>query len=87
MRMKYYLIALSVSATLLLSGCGSSSSPSGPQLGDQEIQPDGSIDYIDYTGEKRNAVATVAESEYHTGKGYGHTLFDSADKKCQNCHN
>lgn len=77
-------------AVLGFSGCGSSSSDesdTAPKLGDQTILEDGTVDYIDYTGEKRNAVATVAEAEYHTGVGYGHTLFDSADKKCQNCHN
>jgi hypothetical protein len=89
MDMKHYLVALSMSATLLLSGCGSSSSSSSstPQLGEQTVLEDGTIDYIDYTGAKRNAVATVAESEYHTGIGYGNTLFDSSNKKCQNCHN
>jgi len=56
-------------------------------LGYQTELADGTIDYVDYKGEKRNAVATVAESEYHTDIGYEHTLFDSADKKCQNCHN
>ncbi len=75
-----------------LSGCGDSSTTPVEEvnesaLGYQTVLPDGTVDYVDYTGEKRNAVATVAESEYHTGMGYGNTLFDSADKKCQNCHN
>lgn len=56
-------------------------------LGDQITLADGSINYIDYKGAIRNAPASAAAAEYHTGKGYGHTLFDSADKKCQNCHN
>ncbi len=61
--------------------------PGPGELGYQTILPDGTVDYVDYTGKTRNAVATVAESEYHTGLTYGNTLFDSADKKCQNCHN
>ena len=61
--------------------------PAEGELGHQTILPDGSIDYVDYTGATRNSVATAAEAEYHTGLGYGSTLFDSADKKCQNCHN
>ena len=35
----------------------------------------------------RDAVATPAGAEVETGTGYDHTLFDSADKKCQHCHN
>ncbi|PHR56886.1 MAG: hypothetical protein COA44_07190 [Arcobacter sp.] len=46
-----------------------------------------SIDYIDYLGNTRTAAATAGAAEYHTGKGYGNTLFGSADNKCQNCHN
>ena len=94
MRLKSYLLAVSVTATLLLSGCNDSDSDTKviepepmTQLGDQEIQNDGSIQYIDYKGEKRSAAPSAAAAEYHTGTGYGHTLFDSADKKCQNCHN
>jgi len=45
------------------------------------------ISYIDYTGAVRKARASAAKAEYHTGTGYGNTLFDSADNKCQNCHN
>ncbi|MCD6259364.1 MAG: hypothetical protein J7J31_07155 [Helicobacteraceae bacterium] len=56
-------------------------------LGDHITLADGSINYIDYKGAIRNAPASAAAAEYHTGKGYGHTLFDSADNKCQNCHN
>jgi len=82
--------AVGIGAMLLLSGCSSSdgtSSAEQPGLGYQIILPDGSIDYIDYTGAVRNAPASAAAAEYHTAKGYGNTLFDSAEKKCQNCHN
>jgi hypothetical protein len=47
----------------------------------------GTIDYIDYLGATRTAKASAAAAEYHTGTGYEHTLLDSADNKCQNCHN
>mgnify|MGYP000164868359 CR=1 FL=1 len=47
----------------------------------------GTIDYIDYLGATRTAVATAGAAEYHTGTGYGNTMFDSAENKCQNCHN
>ncbi len=78
-----------VCTILIFSGCSDSDSDPTPmtQLGDQEVQADGSINYVDYKGETRNAPASAAAAEYHTGKGYGNTLFDSADKKCQNCHN
>jgi Cytochrome c554 and c-prime len=48
---------------------------------------DGSVSYIDYNSEIRTAPASAAAAEYHTGVGYGNTLFDSAENKCQNCHN
>ncbi|HEO98190.1 MAG: hypothetical protein JW682_00080 [Campylobacterales bacterium] len=80
-----------IAAAMFLIGCGSnSSSESGPkegELGYQTTLSDGNISYVDYKGEERIAVSSAAEAEYHTGTGYGHTLFDSADKKCQNCHN
>lgn len=47
----------------------------------------GTIDYIDYLGNTRTAAATAGAAEYHTGTGYEHTMLDSADNKCQNCHN
>jgi hypothetical protein len=43
--------------------------------------------YTDYLGEERTAKATPGAAEYHTGTGFEQTLFDSADKKCQHCHN
>lgn len=80
-----------IAVAVFLIGCGSNSSsesePSEGELGYHTIRSDGSISYIDYKGEERIAVPSAAEAEYHTGTGYGHTLFDSADKKCQNCHN
>lgn len=35
----------------------------------------------------RNAAAHAGEVEVIAGTGYHNTLFDSADNKCQNCHN
>lgn len=76
------------SILLLFTACGGSSATSTTgELGTQTTLADGSIEYVDYKGETRKATATVAESEYHTGLGFGNTLFDSAEKKCQNCHN
>jgi len=61
--------------------------PGPGELGHQTILPDGSIEYVDYTGGTKIAPPSAADAEYHTGLGYGNTLFDSADKKCMNCHN
>jgi hypothetical protein len=101
-RKKCWLL-LATLLSLSLGGCDSSSrenitlleqeevavseQPGEGELGYQEKLEDGTVNYIDYTGALKNAVATVSEAEYHTGTGYGNTLFDSADKKCQNCHN
>lgn len=91
LNVKSLMLLLSTGIVFSLSGCGNSSStptePAEGELGYQTILPDGSIDYVDYKGETRNAVASAAEAEYHTGLGYGNTLFDSADNKCMNCHN
>ncbi len=93
LNIKFLVLLFSASIIFSLSGCGNSNStpvddgPKKGELGYQTVLPDGRIGYVDYTGEERKAVATVAQSEYHTANGYGNTLFDSADKKCQNCHN
>jgi hypothetical protein len=36
--------------------------------------------------ESRTDLAHAGEAEFPAGIHYGNTLFDSADKKCQNCH-
>ncbi len=69
-----------VSTMLLWSGCSSDSNNS-------DTPPATSIEYIDYKGETRTAAVTAGDAEYHTGAGFGKTMFDSADKKCQHCHN
>lgn len=86
---KALFLGASTALILMLSGCGSDddNTVAAPALGDQTILADGSIDYIDYTGATRNAPASAAAAEYHTGTGYGSTMFDSAENKCQNCHN
>ncbi len=38
-------------------------------------------------GEGGRTTDTLDEVEVIANTGYGHTLFDSADKKCQHCHN
>jgi len=90
LNVKALTLLLSAGVIFSLSGCGSDNdSPpvSGPSLGDQTILPDGSIEYVDYTGDTRIAPPSAADAEYHTGVGYGNTLFDSAENKCMNCHN
>lgn len=61
-------------------------SSSTAQLGTQVVVGD-KIHYLDYKKAVRTAAATPGAAEYHTGTGYGNTLFDSAENKCQNCHN
>ena len=56
------------------------------KLGTQVVVGD-TIHYVDYKGEVRKSPKTAAAAEYHTGTGYGSTLFDSPKNKCQNCHN
>lgn len=46
-----------------------------------------SIVYKDANNATREAALTPGAAEYHTGTGYGNTLFDSGDNKCQHCHN
>ncbi len=94
-KFKTIAIMLSASALLALNGCGSSGetadsgiiAPGPGELGHQKILGDGSIEYVTYTGGTKIAPPTAADAEYHTGVGYGKTLFDSADNKCMNCHN
>lgn len=62
-------------------------SPKPGELGYQTILPNGDIEYVDYTGGTRISKPSAAAAEYHTGVNFGNTLFDSAEKKCQNCHN
>ena len=78
---KTLFLGVSTALVLMLSGCGSDNNNSTPPPAAT------TVDYIDYLGETRTAPITAAAAEYHTGKGIGETLFDSADQKCQNCHN
>jgi hypothetical protein len=61
-------------------------SSSTSQLGTQVVVGD-KIHYVDYKNAVRTAALTAGAAEYHTGTGFGKTLFDSAENKCQNCHN
>ena len=74
---------LTFSALLIgtMNGCSDSSNSNNS---DTESN---TTSYIDYKGETRTAPLTPGAAEYHTGTGYGNTLFDSAENKCQNCHN
>lgn len=73
--------AVGVSAILLLSGCSSDSDTSDTPAAAK------TIGYIDYKGETRTAALTAGDAEVLAGTGYQHTLFDTADDKCQHCHN
>ena len=94
LNVKALTLLLSAGIVLSLTGCGGGSSTPAetppaeePGLGDQTILSDGSIEYVDYTGGTRIAPPSAADAEYHTGTGYGSTLFDSPKNKCMNCHN
>ena len=102
MNLKTLTLMLSASVLLTFTGCGSNGTPSDSGFGDttpptitpgegelgyQTILPNGDIEYVDYTGNTRVSPPSAADAEYHTGKGYGSTLFDSPENKCQNCHN
>jgi hypothetical protein len=92
LNVKSLMLVLGTGIVFSLSGCGGGSSTTTttttePGLGDQTILADGSIEYVDYTGGTRIAPPSAADAEYHTGTGYGSTLFDSPKNKCMNCHN
>ena len=40
-----------------------------------------------FADDGRTELAGPGEAEVIAGTGYKHTLFDSADQKCQHCHN
>lgn len=100
---KTWALMLSASALLALSGCDSSSGISYVIEGETPAvvtpppsvtpppvitpPPATEITYTDYLGGTRTAAAKTGDAEYHTALGYGNTLFDSADNKCQHCHN
>ncbi|MDM5263233.1 hypothetical protein PF327_03410 [Sulfurovum sp. XTW-4] len=97
LNVKSLMLVLGTGIVFSLSGCGGGSStstvttitdsdPAPGELGYQ-IVTDQNITYVDYTGGTRVSPLSAAAAEYHTGVDFNHTLFDSADKKCQNCHN
>jgi len=80
LNVKALTLLLSAGIIFSLSGCGSSS--------DNDYTPPATeITYTDYKGEERTAPLTPGDAEVLAGTGYQHTLFDTAEKKCQNCHN
>ncbi|HEY9129805.1 MAG TPA: multiheme c-type cytochrome [Sulfurovum sp.] len=70
MKVKSLMLVLGTGIVFSLSGCGGGSSTSTEEP----------------VVESRTDLAHAGEAEYPTGIHYGNTLFDSADKKCQNCH-
>ncbi|HEY9129804.1 MAG TPA: multiheme c-type cytochrome [Sulfurovum sp.] len=94
LNVKSLMLVLGTGIVFSLSGCGGGSStptdtePGPGEVGYQVISEDGlTVTYLDANLNERNATVTTAAAEYHTGVNFGNTLFDSADKKCQNCHN
>lgn len=97
---KALMLVLGAGIVFSLSGCGDDNNntlpppitepePTDPAPGElgYQIVTDQNITYVDYTGNTRVSPLSAADAEYHTGVDFNHTLFDSAEKKCQNCHN
>lgn len=84
--------ALVVTLTILLiSGCSKSDDPTSTTPETKPpliVEPNSTtITYTDYKSEQRTAMRDPGDAESLAKKGYQHTLFDSAEKKCQHCHN
>ena len=77
LNVKSLMLVLSTGIVFSLNGCGGGSS----------TPAETEITYTDYKGEPRTAALTPGDAEVLAGTGYQHTLFDTAEKKCQNCHN
>ncbi len=75
--------ALALVVAIIMGGCG----PSSNNTKSEESPAPSLITYTDYKGATREAATTPGAAEYHAGTGYGQTLFDSAERKCQHCHN
>lgn len=75
------LMGFTILASLIIVGCGSSNKNT------QEDESSQKITYTDYKGESRTAQKDPGDAETLAATGYQHTLFDSADQKCQHCHN
>ena len=76
-------VFLSVLTFTFFSGCGETTTKN-------EITSSSNasvLTYTDTSGNTRTAALTAGAAEYHTGLGYGETMFDSAENKCQHCHN
>ena len=83
---QHWLLVTGMSLFMVLTGTGCNGIGDSAQ-NDPPPDSDLTISYTDYLGETRTAKVTPGAAEYHTGTGYGNTLFDSADNKCQHCHN
>jgi len=82
LNVKALTILLSAGIVFSLSGCGGSSSNTPA-----EEPPATEITYTGTDGSQRTAALTAGDAEVLAGEGYQHTLFDTAEKKCQHCHN
>ncbi len=73
---KALTLLLSAGIIFSLSGCGGGGTTTATE--------------ITYTGTDRStrtAALTPGDAEVLADEGYQHTLFDTAEKKCQHCHN
>ncbi|HEY9189699.1 MAG TPA: multiheme c-type cytochrome [Sulfurovum sp.] len=84
LNVKSLTLLLSMGVVLSLSGCGGGSSTS---TGTTEEPPATEITYTGTDGSERTAPLSQGDAEVLAGEGYQHTLFDTAEKKCQHCHN
>lgn len=74
------VVLMAIGLGLYLTGCGSDSNSATTEVSD-------TFAYTDYKGETRTAYIDPGRAETLAGVGYEHTLLDSADAKCQHCHN
>ena len=80
LNVKSLMLLFSAGIVFSLTGCGGSSTPA-------EEPPATDISYTGTDGSPRTAALTPGDAEVLADVGYQHTLFDTAEKKCQHCHN
>jgi len=78
LNVKALTLLLSAGVIFSLSGCGSDNDSPPPAT---------EINYTGTDGSPRTAALTPGDAEVLADEGYQHTLFDTAEKKCQHCHN
>ena len=81
LNVKSLILVLGTGVVFTLTGCGGGSSTP------TEEPPATEINYTGTDGSPRVAALTPGDAEVLANEGYQHTLFDTAEKKCQHCHN